>query len=467
MSSEGRVMKIPHWLPEDKRPQRPYDEIAKPKIERVIAPITRFLHVEAAGGLVLMACLAIALIVANSPWAGPYNAFWQTRIGFKVGEFTLNKPLLLWINDGLMTVFFFLVGLEIKREIVFGELRDPRKAAFPAAAALGGMIVPAAVYLAFQWGQPGSRGWGVPMATDIAFVVGVLALLGKRVPTGMKLLLLTLAIIDDIGSVIVIAVVYTNNLAPMYFIPAAAGFGIVYLFNRIGVRPIPIYVALGAGIWLAFLKSGVHPTVAGVLLGLLTPAYSWFSGHSLAKVAEGVSQQLQQDEQDSKEKKNQQKEAALLLSKTAKEAISPLVRLETAIHPWVMYTIMPLFALANAGVAIDFSALGSSVALAVAAGLVVGKPVGIVLFSLAAVKLGLASLPTGVNWKSMIGAGCLAGIGFTMSLFIAGLALEGELLTAGKVGTLSGSLISAALGLTILIMTLGKPKKYVPQAPKV
>lgn len=451
-------MNVPLWLPKDKHPQRPNDENGQPKIERVIAPITRFLHVEAAGGLVLMACMVIALVVANSPWAGPYNAFWQTRIGFTVGEFSLNKPILLWINDGLMTVFFFLVGLEIKREFVFGELRDPRKAAFPAAAALGGMVVPALVYLAFQWGQPGSRGWGVPMATDIAFVVGILALLGKRVPTGMKLLLLTLAIIDDIGAVIVIAVVYTADLAPIYFLPAAAGFGIVFLFNRIGVRPIPIYVALGAGIWLAFLKSGVHPTVAGVLLGLLTPAYSWFSGHSLALVAEGVSQQLQQDP-DSIEKMDQQKEAALLLSKTAKEMISPLVRLEMSLHPWVMYTIMPLFALANAGVAIDFSALGSPVALAVGAGLVVGKPVGIVLFSLAAVKLGLASLPTGVNWKSMVGAGCLAGIGFTMSLFIAGLALEGELLTAGKIGTLTGSAISAALGMTILIMTLGKPQK--------
>jgi NhaA family Na+:H+ antiporter len=451
-------VKIPHWLPEDKRPERLNPDAGKPKIEKVIEPITHYLHVEATGGLVLMACLVVALVVANSPWAGPYHEFWQTRIGFTVGNYTLNKPILLWINDGLMTVFFFLVGLEIKREWVFGELRDPRTAALPVAAALGGMVVPAGLYLALQGGQPGSRGWGVPMATDIAFVVGILALLGKRVPTGMKLLLLTLAIIDDIGAVIVIAVAYTADLAPVYFLPAAAGFGVTYLFNRIGVRPIPIYVALGAGIWLAFLKSGVHPTVAGVLLGLLTPAYSWFSGHSLTKVAEGVSQQLQH-ERDPVEHKTLQKEAALLLSKTAKETISPLARLETALHPWVVYTIMPLFALANAGVAIDLTALGNPVAIAVAVGLAVGKPIGIVLFSLAAVKFGLARLPTGVNGKSLIGAGCLAGIGFTMSLFIAGLALEGDLLTAGKVGTLTGSLISAALGMTILFFTLGKPKK--------
>ncbi len=451
-------MRLPEWLPDTHRPTRPEQGSRRPLFQRLIQPFTRVLHVEAAGGLVLLACAVIALVLANSPWSAPFAEFWQTRVGFTVGGFELYKPLLLWINDGLMTIFFFLVGLEIKREFVFGELRDPRKAALPAAAALGGMVVPAALYLVFQWGQPGERGWGIPMATDIAFVAGFLALLGPRVPLGLQILLLTLAILDDIGAVLVIAVAYTADLAPVFVVPAAAGFGLIYLCNRAGVRPAPVYVILGAGIWLAFLKTGVHPTVAGVLLGLLTPAYPWFSERSLVKVTEGVVQRLRQD-QGAEEVMDHHEEAVHLLTTTARETISPLDRLETALHPWVAFVIMPLFALANAGVAIDLSALGNPVDVAVTVGLVVGKPLGIVAFSWLAVQIGLARLPTGVNWKAMVGAGCMAGIGFTMSLFIAGLALEGDQLTASKVGTLSGSALSAALGMGLLVWFLSKKKK--------
>lgn len=451
-------MKFPDWLSDAYRPKRPNDAPVRPLAERLSEPLTRFLHVEAAGGLALLACTVLALVLANSPWAEPFDKFWLTRIGFTVGGFALDKPLLLWMNDGLMTVFFFLVGLEIKREFVFGELRNPRHAVLPAAAALGGMVVPAAFYLAFQWGQVGERGWGVPMATDIAFVVGFLALLGRRVPLGLKILLLTLAIIDDIGAVLVIAVAYTADLAPWFLVPAALGFGLIYIFNRAGVRPVPIYVIVGAGIWLATLKSGIHPTVAGVLLGLLTPARPWFSERSLSQMAEGVSRQLRQD-QDSDAKLAHHKEAAYLLTTTAKEMISPLVRLETALHPWVAFGIMPLFALANAGVRIDISAMGSPVATAVAAGLVVGKPLGILAFSWVAVQIGIARLPAGVNWKALLGAGCLAGVGFTMSLFIAGLALEGDQLIAGKVGTLVGSFLSAALGMVLLVWFLNKQEQ--------
>ncbi len=451
-------MKLPEWLSEAHRPTRLERVGDRPLIDHLIKPLARFLHVAAAGGVVLLACTVFALILANSPWSAPFADFWQTQVGFNVGDFELKKPLLLWINDGLMTIFFFLIGLEIKREFVLGELRDPRHAALPAAAALGGMIVPAVLYLSFQWGQPGERGWGVPMATDIAFVVGFLALLGPRIPLGLKILLLTLAIIDDLGAIIVIAMAYTSDLSPLYLVPAAAGFGLVYLCNRIGIRSVPVYILLGAGIWLAFLKSGVHPTVAGVILGMLTPAYSWFAGHSLANVAEGVSQRLRLD-QESDAKLASFHEAAYLLTGAARESISPLVRLETALHPWVAFVIMPLFALANAGVAIDFSALGNPIAVAVTVGLAVGKPLGIVTFSWLAVQIGLARLPAGVNWKAMVGAGCLAGIGFTMSLFIAGLALEGDQLTAGKVGTLSGSALSAALGMGLLVWFLSKKRK--------
>jgi len=450
-------MKIPEWLPDTHHPIGPEHEAREALIERLVRPIARFMQIEAAGGLVLLACTVLALVLANSAWSGPFAELWQTHVGFTVGSFELSKPLLIWINDGLMAVFFFVVGLEIKRELVFGELRDRRKAALPAAAALGGMVVPAGIYLVLQWGQPGERGWGIPMATDIAFVVGFLALLGSRVPFSLKILLLTLAIVDDIGAVLVIAVAYTADISLMYLAVAAVGFGIIYLCNRVGVRPVPVYVVLGAAIWLAFLKSGVHPTVAGVLMGLITPAYPWFAERSLLKVTDGVAQRLRRDRKAGEEEMTHHEEAVHLLTTTARETISPLDRLETSFHPWVAFGIMPLFALANAGVRIDLLEMGNPVAIAVAAGLGLGKPLGIVVFSWAAVKLGLARLPSGVNWKTLVGAGCLAGIGFTMSLFIASLALEGNLLNAGKVGTLFGSTLSAVLGLGLLLYFLPRP----------
>jgi Na+:H+ antiporter, NhaA family len=452
-------MKIPEWLPDAQRPVGPEQQPRRALIDPWMRPVVRFLHIEAAGGFVLLACTVLALILANSPWSAPFAEIWQTRVGFTVGRLELYKPLLLWINDGLMTIFFFVVGLEIKREIVLGELKDPRKAALPAVAALGGMVAPAAIYLLVQGGGPGGRGWGIPMATDIAFVVGFLALLGPRIPFGLKILLLTLAIVDDIGAILVIAVAYTANTSLSFLIVGIASFCVIYLFRQIGVRPVPVYVCLGAGIWLAFLKSGVHPTVAGVVLGLLTPASPWFAGRSLANVAEGVALRLRQD-RDAGE--NDHEEAVHLLTVAARETISPLDRLEAALHPWVAFGIMPLFALANAGVRVELSAMTEPVALSVAAGLVLGKPLGIVAFSWVAVKLGLARLPSGVNWRILLGAGCLAGIGFTMSLFIAGLAFEAELLTAGKIGTLLGSVISATLGLALLLYFLRGSDDHQP-----
>jgi NhaA family Na+:H+ antiporter len=445
------VMKIPEWLPDSQRPVGPEQQPRNTLIEPWMRPLVRFMHIEAAGGFVLLACTALALVLANSPWSAGFAEIWQTRVGFTIGGFELYKPLLLWINDGLMTVFFFVVGLEIKREIVFGELKDLRKAILPAAAALGGMLAPAAIYLGVQGGTPGGDGWGIPMATDIAFVVGFLALLGSRIPFGLKILLLTLAIVDDIGAILVIAVAYTADTSLAFLGIGMASFGLVYLFRWIGVRPVPVYLCLGTGVWLAFLKSGVHPTVAGVVLGLLTPASPWFAGRSLVNVAEGVALRLSQDgDADAKH----HEEAVRFLTVTARETVAPLDRLEAVLHPWVAFGVMPLFALANAGVKIELTAMTEPVALSVATSLVVGKPLGIVAFSWAAVKLGLARLPSGVNWTTLFGAGCLAGIGFTMSLFIAALALEPELLTAGKIGTLLGSFISAALGLGMLLYSL-------------
>ncbi|OAI54606.1 sodium:proton antiporter [Planctomycetaceae bacterium SCGC AG-212-F19] len=407
-------------------------EEARP-VDRWLRPLVQFLHVESASGIVLLACTVIALALANSRWADAVTSFWQTPVYIGFGPFGLNKALLLWINDGLMTLFFFVVGLEIKREMVAGELNEFRKALLPIMAALGGMVVPAAVYLLFHWGRPTAVGWGIPMATDIAFVVGFLALFGPRVPHGLKVLLLSLAIADDIGATLVIALFYTTGISLAALGVGAAGFAVVLLFRAIGVRHVAAYVVVGTVIWVAFVKSGVHPTVAGVALGLLTPARPWLGDHApfdhvgelFARIVAPLG------------------EAA---TQARLEPVSPLERLEAALHPWVAFVIMPVFALANAGVPLAPAALAHPVAIAIAAGLVIGKPLGIALFSWTAVRLGIAQLPAGTNNMILIGAGCLAGIGFTMSLFIASLALGQQELNEAKMGILVGSAVSAALG---------------------
>lgn len=416
-------------------------------------PLARFLQVESASGIVLLLCTLAALAVANSPWAELYHHFWHLPVSLEIGSFQLGGELgHFFVNDVLMTIFFFVVGLEIKREMVAGELRDPKKAALPVAAALGGMIVPALIFMLLQAGQPGFRGWGIPMATDIAFVVGVMAILGPRVPFGLKILLLSLAIADDIGAVVVIAVFYSSGLNWLALAGVVAGLALTWLLNRLGVRAISVYLLVGVGIWIAFFLSGVHPTMTGVLLGLLTPAREWVARDALVKALNEVSQRLQEEGTTAREL------AAVAIA--ARESVSPLERLEAGLHPWVSFVIMPLFALANAGVKVDMNQLANPVALAVALGLLVGKPTGVLLFSGMAVRLGLARFPEGVNRAVLLGGGCLAGIGFTMSIFVAGLAFAGqpELLAAGKVGTLTGSLASAILGSTILLLTLPKGK---------
>lgn len=437
------------------RPLNPLLPVAP--IRRWTRPLAHFLRIESASGIVLLVCTVVAMVLANSPAAGAYHAFWHTYVGIEVGGFKLGGELgHFFINDVLMTIFFFVVGLEIKRELVAGELRDPRKAALPVAAALGGMLLPASIYaalLARQIGQPEFRGWGVPMATDIAFVVGVMALLGKRVPFGLKIMILSLAIADDIGAVIVIAVFYSGGLNWAALGLAAIGFGVTYLLNRLGVRAVPIYLVVGAFIWLAVYKSGVHPTVAGVLLGLLTPSSAWIGDKTLIEVLRGAIELAPGTGPERYDILNE-------VQFTAREGISPLERLEVGLHPWVGFVIMPLFALANAGVHVEVEELTSPVALAVALGLLVGKPVGIVLFSFLAVRIGIARLPEGVNWWVLLGGGCLAGIGFTMSLFVAGLAFpvdtQPHLLAAAKIGTLTGSVCSAVVGTVVLLLVLRK-----------
>jgi NhaA family Na+:H+ antiporter len=407
-------------------------------VGRLVEPLVRFLHVESSGGIVLLACTVVALVLANSPLQAAYESLRQTVIGVSVGKYPLTEPLVLWVNDGLMALFFLVVGLEIKREIVSGELSDPRKALLPVVAAVGGMAVPAALYALGIWGGPGAHGWGVPMATDIAFVLGFLTLLGSRVPVGLKVLLLTLAIADDIGAVLVIALAYSTGIHLVPLALAACGLGLIALLLWLGVRSLAVYVVLAVAVWLGFFESHVHPTVAGVLLGLLAPARPDTGRPVALDVVADLYARLRGIQRGT--------------PPAAPDPLSPAERLEDALHPWVAFVIMPLFALANAGVRVRPEMLGGPrVALAVVVGLVVGKPLGIVLFSWAAVWLRLARLPEGMSWKVMVGAGCLGGIGFTMSLFVAGLAFpEAAMLDEAKVGVLAGSALSAALGCLLL-----------------
>jgi Na+:H+ antiporter, NhaA family len=401
---------------------------AEPQIKRWLQPITRFLQIESASGILLLACTIVALILANSRWAGPVAAFWQTPIELSLGGMGLVKPLVLWINDGLMALFFLVIGLEIKRELLFGELNTVSKALLPIVAAVGGMALPALIYLTMQWGQPSAAGWGIPMATDIAFVVGFLTLLGPRVPHSLKVLLLALAIVDDIGATLVIGIVYTTNLSLVALVLGIAGFGLIIVFQWIGVSRVVVYGVLSALIWLAFVKSGIHPTIAGVALGLLTPA-------RVRRSKRGTNDVVPQGDGPN-------------------EHLSPLDLMERALHPWVAYVIMPVFALANAGVAIDLAAGRQPVTLAVAAGLILGKPLGILTFCWLSVRMRFVRMPDDINAKILIGAGCLAGIGFTMSLFIAGLALQDAQLAEAKLGILGGSTTSAILGCVLLTLWL-------------
>jgi NhaA family Na+:H+ antiporter len=439
--------------PDESRPESRSAGLPREPIDRFVRPLVRFLHVEAASGVVLLAAAAAALILANSPLAEPFLALWKTKIGFNVGGFEMSHSLKHWINDGLMAIFFFVVGLEVKREIVLGELRELRLAALPIAAALGGMIVPAGLYLALQAGEPAARGWGIPMATDIAFVVGCLAVLGSRVPASLRVLLLSLAIADDIGAILVIAIGYTSEVSFVALGLGVCTIAVVELLARLGVRSFAIYGVLGFLIWVEFHESGIHATIAGVVLGMMTPARAYLSETSLGQALERAQEVLSGDAALDDGRADRVRK----LQWATRETISPVEYLEALLHPWVAFVIMPLFALANAGVTFELADFGDLVALAIVLGLVVGKPVGILLFGWLAVRAGLAVLPEGVGWGVLTAGGCLAGIGFTMSLFIADLALAGDALDAAKVGILGASVIAAALGMGLLVRLLPKP----------
>jgi NhaA family Na+:H+ antiporter len=425
-------------------------------IDRVIDPLKRFLHIESASGIVLLAAAIAALVLANSRFAGPFLSLWETRAGLGIGSFSLDMSLQHWINDGLMTIFFFLVGLEVKRELVVGELRDIRNAALPVAAALGGMVVPAGFYLLLQYGTPAASGWGIPMATDIAFVVGVLALLKDRIPNSLRIMLLSLAIADDIGAILVIAVGYSQNIHLVPLFLALGGFGVVLALFRLGIRNMGVYAFCMLLAWLALHESGIHATLAGVAFGLLAPTRSWV-GEGRLGVA--VRRTLCFLRGEGWSRPQERYETLRVMEQVARKSIPPLQRFENQLHPWTGFLIMPLFALANAGVAVSPQSFSRPVALAVGCGLFLGKPVGIAAASWLAVRFGIARLPEGVGWGPLVGAGFLAGIGFTMALFISGLALPGLYLDAAKIGILAASLLSAVAGTSLLVHYLPGMKK--------
>ncbi len=425
-------------------------------MERIVRPFQDFAHKQSSGGVLLIAAAAVALVWANSPWGTSYAALWNTELTVGVGEYSLSKDLTHWINDGLMAVFFLVVGLEIKREVLVGELSSARGAALPVAAALGGAVLPAAIYLAINAGTEGAAGWGIPMATDIAFALGVLALLGDRAPVALKVFLTALAIVDDIVAVLVIALFYTSGISW-----GALGAGGLFLAalvvaNLIGVGRTLVYALLGMGLWLAFLLSGVHATVAGVLLAFTVPAISFINPGAFLERSRYVLDRFEKaGEKGENVLTNEDRQAALhALNRATYKLEPPLHELEHALHPWVVFAVMPLFALANAGVPLGgglAAALTSPVSLGIVAGLVLGKQIGVTLFAWLAVKSGLSELPRGISWRHVYGAGWLAGIGFTMSLFITDLAFpESPLVAAAKLGILAASLIAGVVGWTIL-----------------
>jgi NhaA family Na+:H+ antiporter len=419
-------------------------------------PVRRFLHTEAAGGLVLAAAAVVALAWANSPWHESYETFWHNVVIVRVGSFGIEQDLRHFVNDGLMTLFFLVVALEIKRELVVGDLRDRRVAALPAIAAVGGMVVPAALYLAVNAGGSGASGWGVPLATDIAFTVGVLALLGSRAPAALKLFLLSLAVVDDIGAIGVIAVAYTDRVDGVAVLVALAAVAGAALLRWARVWWMPAYAALGVVCWLAAFESGVHPTLAGVAFGLLAPARPRAPAEVAREWAEDLS-----DEPTASELRQ--------MTVMATETVSVAERLENLLHPITSFVIVPIFALANAGVRITgdvFDAPGAAaVAGGVAVGLLVGKTVGIAGASALAVRLGLARLPDGLAWRQIVGVGAVAGIGFTVSLFIGGLAYDdARLEDAARLAILATSAVAAVLGSAILALGSRSGRTREPSA---
>ncbi|MCI5065417.1 Na+/H+ antiporter NhaA [bacterium] len=444
-------------------------------IDGVWARVSPALHNHALAGVLLLITTAIALIWANSPWAHSYETVWHTKLGFSFGTFSLKYSLQHWINDLLMAFFFFVVGLEIKREVMAGELSTIGKALLPVSAAIGGMIVPALFYILFNINTPYHQGWGIPMATDIAFALGILSLFGSRVPASLKIFLAALAIADDIGAVLVIALFYTEGLEVLKVVSGFGFLGILALFNVIGVRSSLLYLIVGVcGLWLSFLLSGIHPSVAGVLAAFSIPARRKLNAPAFLLAVKPQMETFETEFRDNRPSQRSpfldrhQLHAIFQLESAYKAATPPLQRMENRLHPWISFGVMPLFALANAGVQMNPSSmanLSSPLSLGIIVGLFFGKQLGIFSCAYITVRLGLASLPAGVNWKMISAVSCLGGVGFTMSLFISTLAFSDNphALESAKLAILVGSLISGLTGSVILLFCRHSEEHHISE----
>jgi Na+:H+ antiporter, NhaA family len=424
----------------------PWSRSPRTAARRIARPLQSFLDAEASSGVLLLVAAAVALAWANSPWSSSYERLWSTVVTVRVGGWSISEDLRHWVNEGLMALFFLVVGLEIKRELLTGELRDRRRAAVPAIAAVGGMLVPAAIYLAFNAGGVGASGWGIPMATDIAFALGVLTIAASHSPATVKPFLLTLAIVDDIGALVVIALFYSTGIAVGGLVAAVTLVGVILLLQRLDVRATIVYVALGVAVWIACFESHVQPAIAGVVLGLATPAVPFQRPKAVSREAIRTAEETVDDP----EPPDADAPQWLRLSWLSREAVSPLARIEHLLHPWTSNVIVPLFALANAGVVLTSSALRdavtSPITLGIVCGLVIGKPLGIAAASALAVRVGRGQLPNGMRWPHLLGTGVVAGIGFTVSLFVADLAFSTErLVSEAKIGILVASVLAGAL----------------------
>ena len=436
-------------------PPKPTPEAWEPllRLSRLAArPLERFLAIEASSGILLLVAAAVALIWANSSWSGSYLALWHTPVGIRFGDFAFERSLEWIVNDGLMVIFFFVVGMEIRREVHHGELSELRRAALPAAAALGGMLAPAGIYLMIA-GAPSTRsGWGIPMATDIAFAVGVFALLGKRVPPALRVLLLALAVIDDLGAIVVIAIFYTAKIEVMGLVVAGGGFIGIFIMQRFGIRSRALYIVPTLVSWAGIYAAGIHPTIAGVIVGLMTPVRAPLGPEGFLESAQGELARLSNlgpSTLSSHDLASSLKQVDL----ARRGAMAPAESLIESLHPWVAYAIMPIFALANAGVSLGggLEAEGTqAVMLGVVAGLVVGKTVGVFGVSWLVVRLGIGVLPTGLSSRHLVVLGVVAGVGFTMAIFVAQLAFtDPSLLAAAKLGVLIASGAAGVLGLIL------------------
>ncbi|MBB5622660.1 NhaA family Na+:H+ antiporter [Pedobacter cryoconitis] len=429
--------------------------IPKSPFEKIIAPVSKFIHLEYTGGIVLFLSVIIAIVWANSPFHESYHHLWDIKFSIGFDSYVLNKPLHIWINDGLMALFFFVIGLELKREFMEGELSTLKKASLPMMAALGGMLIPAAIFFVINKGLASEHGWGIPMATDIAFALALLSMAGKHIPGSVKVFLSALAVADDLGAVLVIAFFYTSNLN---FVPlgiAAIFLLILIAGNKLGIRSTAFYLLIGIAVWIGFLLSGVHATIAGVLVAFTIPAVTKINENSFSENLRKLSADFENEIPNSGLLTTSEQHRTIEQVKSLTLAAeTPLQKIEYALHPWVAFVIMPLFALANAGIIIGadfFSALVNPVSIGVISGLIIGKFAGVLLFTWLMVKTGLAQLPDQANWKHITGVALLAGVGFTMSLFISNLAFEQpEFIDQAKYGILIASLIAGILGITLL-----------------